>query len=191
MSYFTKTEAIDASRYQRLTKSATEILRESVSTSSDYDRYDVFLSHSMSDADLVLGVKSILEKSGNKVYVDWLVDPQLDRSAVNASTAAQLRKRMRQSSSMIYIATNNSTSSKWMPWELGYFDGYKDGGVAILPLVDRIGEDFVGQEYIGLYPTVEKNKWDTGREDIFVEDRGNKRWTTLTNFRADQPQWRN
>jgi hypothetical protein len=42
-----------------------------------------------------------------------------------------------------------------MPWELGFFDGYRPGQVAILPLVRTSGETFEGQEYLGLYPYVE------------------------------------
>lgn len=50
-----------------------------------------------------------------------------------------------------------------MPWELGYFDGYKPGFVAILPLVQSSGSDFKGQEYLGFYPYIEDIEWDTGR----------------------------
>jgi hypothetical protein len=42
-----------------------------------------------------------------------------------------------------------------MPWELGYFDGGKKQ-VAILPLVEREGADFKGQEYLTLYPILDK-----------------------------------
>ena len=51
----------------------------------------------------------------------------------------------------------NSPNSKWMPWELGYFDGYKAKG-CVLPLVDQptISEDFKGTEFVGLYPYVVK-----------------------------------
>jgi hypothetical protein len=43
-----------------------------------------------------------------------------------------------------------------MPWELGYFDGIKTGYVWILPLVAQDDSEFKGQEYLGLYPPVEK-----------------------------------
>lgn len=42
-----------------------------------------------------------------------------------------------------------------MPWELGYFDGYSSGKVAILPVLDYEYETFSGQEYLGIYPKVQ------------------------------------
>jgi len=107
----------------------------------------VFLSHSMLDQDLVVGVAMLLKEQGHSVYIDWVEDAELDREHVDKKTAERLRQRMRNCSSLVYIATDRSGQSKWMPWELGYFDGYKDGGVAILPLVDTVSFGFDGQEY--------------------------------------------
>jgi hypothetical protein len=87
-------------------------------------RYDIFLSHSFSDAALVLGVKRILEEDGElRVFVDWVEHPELDRSRVTAKTAAIIRAAMKNSNSMIFATSETSPSSKWMPWELGFFDG--------------------------------------------------------------------
>ncbi len=47
----------------------------------------LFLSHSTSDAEIILGVKGVLEDYGKTVYVDWLEDPQLDRRNVTAASA--------------------------------------------------------------------------------------------------------
>jgi hypothetical protein len=41
--------------------------------------YDVFLSHSFMDADTIAGIAAILEAEGQRVYVDWIEDPQADR----------------------------------------------------------------------------------------------------------------
>jgi len=130
-------------------------LRESVRADSDDARYDIFLCHSVSDAELVQGAKTILEKHNLRVYVDWIVDPQMDRSAVTSDTARKLRSRMRHCDSLLYIFSRNSRRSRWMPWELGYFDGFK-GTVGILPITDDNGTiDFSQEEYLGLYPKVE------------------------------------
>ncbi|MFC7377732.1 toll/interleukin-1 receptor domain-containing protein [Brevundimonas sp. GCM10030266] len=119
------------------------------------DRYDIFLSHSMRDAGLVLGVKKILEASGKTVYVDWIEDPELDRNAISVGTAETLRKQMRKSDSCFYLHSRHSRTSLWMPWELGFFDGM-NGNVAILPLIPPNGHlDFSGQEYLELYPKVD------------------------------------
>jgi hypothetical protein len=80
-------------------------------------------------------------------------------------TAERLRQRMRQSSALIYAHSNQSGSSKWMPWELGYFDGYKSA-VAILPVAQTSQESFTGQEYLGLYPYID------GSATTFFVNRG-------------------
>lgn len=55
-------------------------------------------------------------------------------------------------------------------WELGYFDGLSNGTVAVLPLVDCSSESYRGQEYLGLYPTVDKGRYsDTGAAETFVK----------------------
>ncbi len=137
-----------------LTKVAAAVLTESMETFSPAKQYDVFLSHSVRDADLVLGIKSLLEDSGNSVYVDWIEDKKLDRSKVTAATAETLRIRMNSCKSLFYITTPNAVHSKWMPWECGYFDGKKDK-VAIVPVVEyQGGNAYAGQEYLGLYPYV-------------------------------------
>ena len=132
---------------------AREVLRKSTGLLGPFD---IFLSHSFHDAELILGVRAILQRAGKRVYVDWIDDPELDRTKVSRATASRLRERMNQCSSLIYAATKASSSSKWMPWDLGYFDGRKSAeSVAIMPLVSYPGES-LGQEYLDLYPTLER-----------------------------------
>ena len=159
MAYFTKQEARDSARKAKLSTESYSSKLESIVESQNYKyHFDVFLSHSVKDAELVLGVVHILEDMGQKVYVDWVVDKQLSRDSVTKETAEILRNRMKQSSRLLYLATQNASSSKWMPWELGYFDGLKSGKVAILPLVDSAYGSFQGQEYLGLYPALNKDE---------------------------------
>lgn len=192
--YFTKSEArAAATRNRDFQKSAgitsARILGESVKSTAITDTFDVFLSHSMADANVVLGIKQLLEESGLAVYVDWIEDAQLDRRAVTKETAAVLRQRMRQSKSLIYLSSENSSSSKWMPWELGYFDGFKPDGVAIMPVLDKSTDTFKGQEYLSLYPIVHKGTYSDGKSDVFVEELG-VRFSTLRKFGSGQPAWR-
>ncbi|MGG7598717.1 toll/interleukin-1 receptor domain-containing protein [Pseudomonas sp. WC1] len=157
MAFFTKSEARAAAKRAMRNRSLGEMMSESMESSKRATKFDVFLSHSINDAELVLGVKVLLEEMGKKVYVDWVDDPELDRSQVNKHTAERLRGRMKQSDTLLYIATENATNSKWMPWELGYFDGHKPNKVAILPVLEKESQKFEGQEYLGLYPTVDKD----------------------------------
>lgn len=137
----------------RLRKTAARAVQDSA-TFSEWVTYDVFLSHSVRDAEIVLGVVALLKGQGLSVYVDWIVDPELDRSEVTAATAERLRVRMQSSRSLIYLHTENSPQSKWMPWELGYVDG-RTGRVAIFPVVKSPDSTFRGQEYLGIYPYVD------------------------------------
>lgn len=158
MAYFTKQEARNYAKSVTASFESYSSKLESIVESQNYQQqFDVFLSHSIRDAELVLGVANILKKMGQRVYIDWVIDKQLSRDSVTKETAETLRDRMKQSSKLLYLATDNASSSKWMPWELGYFDGLKSGKVAILPLVDYSFSSFKGQEYLGLYPALDKD----------------------------------
>jgi hypothetical protein len=155
MAFFTRSEAIALSQSRRNTRTAAAELRESAA-SAPYDRrFHIFLSHSSRDADLVRGIKIRLEAERLSVYVDWIDDPQLDRSRVTRATAQTLRRRMNQCEFLVYAASQASPDSRWMPWELGYFDGRKQGHVGIFPIVERASDTFPGLEYLGLYPIYE------------------------------------
>lgn len=100
-------------------------------------------------------MRIILEEAGFIVYVDWHEDSHLERGKVTKETALLIRKRMQNCKSLIFAMTKNSSKSRWMLWELGYFDGFK-GKVAILPLVENSNDVFEGQEFISLYPSIEQ-----------------------------------
>ncbi len=155
MAIVTEREAREAALRHRINvqKSADTILRESAETYRT--SFDVFLSHSRLDSEVILGVKVIIEATGSSVYVDWIDDPQMDRSSVTVDTAEKLRVRMKQSKSLFYAHSMNSTKSRWMPWELGYFDGF-NGNVAIFPIAGAATPvSNRGEEYLGLYPYVD------------------------------------
>jgi hypothetical protein len=158
-------------------KSAASILAENVAKQATDKTYDVFLSHAAIDAEIILGVKGVIQDHGYSVYADWIDDPQLDRKNVTPETAGTLRSRMNLCRSLFYTTTENSPTSKWMPWECGYFDG-KKGRSAILPITVTGTEAFKGQEYLGLYPYISegtggsdhKNRlWVNRSPDVYVE----------------------
>jgi hypothetical protein len=149
-------------------KSSTKILTESSFVFDHAIMYDVFLSHSVKDSELILGIKCIIEDLNYKVYVDWIDDPQLDRSTVSKKTAEILKDRMSSSHSLFFVTTENAAYSKWMPWECGYFDGIKQK-VAIVPIKkESSNNEYVGQEYLGLYPYVIKEKSDAGIDKLWI-----------------------
>jgi hypothetical protein len=177
-------EARQAGRVEssRLNKSVTAALNEATRTS--LSSFDVFLSHSRLDAEIVLGVKRKIEQTGKTVYVDWIDDPQLDRSRVTPATAQQLRIRMKQCRALFYAHSNNATKSRWMPWELGYFDGFS-GNVAVLPLVaTNDQQSYIGEEFLGLYPYV-----DFTRSTIYIH-RSITTYASFENWRAQADKLR-
>lgn len=152
MARFTESELRAKARIDRVRKSETSAAILSESKHASPENFDVFLSHSILDAELVHGAKRALEDYGLTVYVDWIDDPQLDRTQVTAATANRLRSQMRRARMLVYAHTENSALSKWCPWELGYFDGMKGGNVFLLPIAASDSSSYKGQEYIGLYP---------------------------------------
>jgi hypothetical protein len=155
MAYLTVGEARRASQSTYgATSAARQAIRKSAATSTE-TWFDVFLSHSFNDAEIVAGVARLIEANGQTVYVDWRDDPQLDRSQVNAESANLLRQRMAHCRFLIYATSPNATQSRWMPWELGYFDGRRGAKIGILPLLATSTQTWVGQEYLGLYPLYE------------------------------------
>lgn len=145
-------------------KKVDQILKES--RDSVASTFDVFLSHSILDSELILGAKLELEDRGFIVYVDWICDPLLDRTKVTPATAAHLRLRMRQCKMLVYVHSENAALSKWCPWELGYFDGLRGGNVFILPITKFTTDTYDGQEYLGLYPYL---KPTTTANNIWIE----------------------
>jgi hypothetical protein len=154
-------------------RTADSILNEHQKLAKARSSFDIFLSHSSTDKRFIVGAKQILEDQFFSVYVDWIDDPQLDRSHVTSATAAVLRERMKSCKSFLFATSSTSSSSKWMPWEIGYFDGLRGERIAIFPLTSGIDKTFAGQEYLGLYPYVEK-----------IEDTMSSRRTLGLNKRA-------
>lgn len=152
-------------------KASVLLANEAVKQAS-VTHFDIFLSHAYNDRTTVIGVYAILRSMGFSVYVDWIHDPKLSRTLVTPATAAVLRKRVRQSDSLMYATTQSSTNSKWMPWECGFFDGH-DGHVAILPVVASTSSTYSGQEYLGLYPIAAKNSYSSGRNQLWIHNQNN------------------
>lgn len=131
--------------------------------------FDIFLSHSFLDKSEVQGLYQELTDFGYKVYVDWIVDPHLDRANVTKETATLIQRRLKASKSLLLAISTNAAMSKWMPWELGYVDG-QTNKCAIIPVSkDRIPpKSFKGTEYLLLYPFIKKLPQRDGENKLWV-----------------------
>lgn len=128
---------------------------QTLNESKNLESFDIFLSHSYKDKEYIKGLFIELSSMGYTVYVDWIIDSHLSRTDVNKETVSLIRKRMQQSKSLIYATSENASTSKWMPWELGYMDGDTQR-CAILPITDYEKSTFDGQEFLSVYPYVTK-----------------------------------
>lgn len=155
--------------------SLNESIRTRNFSASTTSSFDIFLSHSFLDRDEVLGLYKELTNRGFSVYVDWIVDPQLDRNHVTKESASLIRARMKASKTLLLAVSHNAAVSKWMPWELGYVDGDK-GFCAITPISkdNQTRSSYSGYEYLSLYPytTLQNDSNGNPRLWIFEQDGG-------------------
>lgn len=178
MTLLTETEVLRRAsvRMDSVSKSADRILAEAAAPDAEFD---VFLSHSSAEpAEILLGIFQLLTDQGLSVYVDCYGDPQLSPDEVTPATAAILRNRLRRSRSLLYVHSRHSKKSRWMPWELGFFDGYR-GLVGIIPVVRNEEDTFAGEEFLGLYPYVDRAPIKGRINEIFWINRSPRYYAQL------------
>jgi hypothetical protein len=145
------------------------------SATKERTSFDIFLSHSFLDKEAVRGLFIELTRLGYSVYVDWIVDPHLDRENVTKASAELIRLRLQSCKSLLLAVSHNADLSKWIPWELGYLDGHKHR-CALLP-VSKSHENnhiFQRREYLLLYPYIKKVNNTSGEEKLWVTESGHR-----------------
>jgi len=126
----------------------TESLNEALSAG----RKTAFLCHSHVDRELAEGFASYARELGWDVYIDWK-DFSLP-SKPNVETAKAIQSEIKARNAFLFLATENSTASRWCPWEIGYADGVKGrDAVIIVPTKDNYNS--FGGEYLDLYPCID------------------------------------
>ena len=138
------------------------VLTERIEKQASVTGHDIFLSHAFNDRELILGVALTLEDLGYTVYLDWRDDPFLDRKSINRNTALRLCWRMQNSKCLFFATTENTSTSRWMPWELGFKDGQSNRS-AILPIQESRPDNYKGREYLGIYPYI--TQWPNKRRE--------------------------
>ena len=100
-------------------------------------------------------------------------------SKPNRETAQKIKDKIKRVDWFLYLATANSASSRWCPWEIGYADGVKDiDKIVIIPTRDDAGRNH-GNEYLDLYRKVNSAKG--GGYGLFRPD---NRGTLLESIRS-------
>lgn len=141
--------------------------------------FDIFISYNINDKAIIKGVYNKLTEMNFRVYVDFIVDSNLDRSNVTLSTAQIIRQRLENSKSLIYAQSPNAVMSRWMPWELGVVDG-RTKRCAVLPILQSIYSSYSKQEYLKLYPVIKADLND--QMQVWREVNGIDKISTVYSF---------
>lgn len=150
----------------RLNEAQQREFSDHIADSAADTTFDIFLSYNCDDRAIVRGVYLWLRNKGYKVYLDFEVDPQLDRKNVTKESAQLIQSRLKHSRSLIYAQSPNANMSKWMPWELGIVDG-NTRKCAILPITPGGVTPTPQQEYLLLYPLIKLN--DNGLPRVYTK----------------------
>lgn len=138
---------------QRLREAAVHLPRTKMITLSEArarpGRRTAFLCHSHKDTDLVDGLLVLLSGSGFEIYVDWK-DNELPDTP-DKETANKIKAKIKELDWFLFLATPNSTASRWCPWEIGCADASKrHESILIVATTDQSGR-WYGNEYLSLY----------------------------------------
>lgn len=83
--------------------------------------FDYFISHSSQDYDKIQKLIQKLNKQKRNVYCDWINDTDyLKRKLVGTSTLEEIKKRIQQSTALIWVRSDASLRSNWVKYELNY-----------------------------------------------------------------------
>lgn len=103
------------------------VARLEADTVQNKKNYDVFISHSYSDFELIKAVRKGLNKIELNIYCDWTSDNDfLKRNLAGEFTKIVLKKRIEQSKCVIFIQTKKSLntifefSSPWIEMEISH-----------------------------------------------------------------------
>ncbi|SUB63601.1 Uncharacterised protein [Plesiomonas shigelloides] len=144
ISIRTLRSAASRSRQTFVTKSLNEAMAKKQQTA--------FLCHSHKDQELAKGLQNLLNENGWEVYIDWL-DEELP-SSPDKETAEKIKLKITQTDWFLFLATPNSTASRWCPWEIGYADSVQSyEKILMIPTVDDNGR-WHGNEYLQLYKSI-------------------------------------
>lgn len=97
-----------------------------------------YLSHSPGDLVLAEGLQVLMKDRGWNVYLDCGEEGFSEKAS--RETVERVRDRIRESDWFLFLATAESTNSRWKLWELGYAHGVKlFDSILVIPTKDQEG----------------------------------------------------
>ena len=135
---------------------------------ASYQPFDVFLSHSSKDKNILPSVINFLSRYGVNVYIDK-ADEELPQ-ITSPETGEILKNRIQEARKFIVLISENSRYSKWIPWELGIADEKKKiSKITLLPTVQGISlPNWPQQEYLGLYPRIVYSNFKGQQQSVWM-----------------------
>lgn len=117
-------------------------LRNSKSVQS-IKHYDLFISHSYKDWEIVRDIVADANKAGLNCYVDWNADDDfLKRDLVSEFTKEVLKVRLENSDRLLFISTENSRASEWVSFELQYYQEHVKNDILMIVVDGEDGRNF-------------------------------------------------
>jgi hypothetical protein len=112
-----------------------------------------FLCHSHKDNDLAEGLQVLLAENAWDLYIDWKDHEMPEKPS--RETADKIKKKIDGLDWFLFLATPNSSASRWCPWEIGIADTRKSHvKILIIPTSDSSGA-WYGNEYLQLYNQID------------------------------------
>jgi len=135
-------------------RASRTVIAKSLNEALSKNKQTAFLCHSHKDQTLAKGLQTLLAEDGWDVYIDWQ-DEEMP-SSPNKQTATNIKSKIKIVDWFLFLATPNSTVSRWCPWEIGYADAVKaNEKILIVPTTDDSGR-WYGNEYLQLYRKIDE-----------------------------------
>lgn len=144
------------------------------SRSDTYRLTRIFLSHKHGETLEINAARKLLESKYSQLYIDW--EDEDMPSITSGETASQIKLKIGKSDRVVFLATELAIKSPWCNWELGYSDAVKSysKNLALLPVKEDYG-DYKGNEYLQIYPYIQKNDNHDSLYEIWYPD-GSREW---------------
>lgn len=135
-------------------RSGSVVLTKSFNEALAKKQQKAFLCHSHKDHELAKGLQVLMKENGWDLYIDW-EDNEMP-STPNKETANRIKTKIKATDWFLFLATDNSTKSRWCPWEIGFADSAKGyDRILIIPVENDQGI-WYGSEYLQLYKHMDK-----------------------------------
>jgi hypothetical protein len=162
-------------------RSGRVVVAKSLNEALSKNQQTAFLCHSHKDHELAKGLQVLMKENGWDLYTDW-EDSEMP-STPNKETANRIKTKIRTTDWFLFLATGDSTQSRWCPWEIGFADsakGYEK--ILIIQTEDDYGT-WHGNEYLQLYKKIDEgiNK-HTGKSGYAVFEAGTDSGTWIENL---------